>query len=105
MAIRVSHNLVKPLRTLVLERSSAWLEHLLGAFENTESTQRRYALQRRAVTLGRAKDRIVVIDHGAALVNLFNTATAAVMLLAQRKYDVKEDGAAALQPRYVVAWE
>jgi len=32
-------------------------------FENTESTERQYALRRRAVALGWAEDRIVVIDH------------------------------------------
>jgi DNA invertase Pin-like site-specific DNA recombinase len=32
-------------------------------FENTESTERQYALRRRAVALGWADDRIVVIDH------------------------------------------
>jgi len=36
---------------------------LRQVFENTESTQRQYALQRRAVTLGWPEDRIVVIDH------------------------------------------
>src|SRR5208283_150459 len=32
-------------------------------FENTESTERQYALRRRAVALGWTEDRIVVIDH------------------------------------------
>ena len=31
--------------------------------ENTESTQRQYALRRRAVALGWPEDRIMVIDH------------------------------------------
>lgn len=36
---------------------------LRQVFENTESTQRQYALRRRAVNLGWPEDRIVVIDH------------------------------------------
>lgn len=36
---------------------------LRQVFENTESTQRQYALRRRAVTLGWPEERIVVIDH------------------------------------------
>ena len=36
---------------------------LRQVFENTESTQRQYALRRRAVTLGWPAERIVVIDH------------------------------------------
>jgi DNA invertase Pin-like site-specific DNA recombinase len=36
---------------------------LRQVFENTESTQRQYALRRRAVTLGWPEARIVVIDH------------------------------------------
>jgi DNA invertase Pin-like site-specific DNA recombinase len=36
---------------------------LRQVFENTESTQRQYALQRRAVALGWPEERIVVIDH------------------------------------------
>ena len=36
---------------------------LRQVFENTESTERQYALRRRAVALGWAEDRIVVIDH------------------------------------------
>jgi len=36
---------------------------LRQVLENTESTQRQYALRRRAVALGWPEDRIVVIDH------------------------------------------
>ena len=36
---------------------------LRQVLENTESTQRQYALRRRAVSLGWPEDRIVVIDH------------------------------------------
>lgn len=36
---------------------------LRQVFENTESTQRQYALRRRALTLGWSEDRIVVIDE------------------------------------------
>lgn len=36
---------------------------LRQVFENTESTQRQYALRRRAVALGWPEDRIIVIDH------------------------------------------
>ena len=36
---------------------------LRQVLENTESTQRQYALRRRAVVLGWPEDRIVVIDH------------------------------------------
>ncbi len=36
---------------------------LRQVFENTESTQRQYALRRRAVMLGWPEERIVVIDH------------------------------------------
>lgn len=36
---------------------------LRQVFENTDSTQRQYALRRRAVTLGWPEERIVVIDH------------------------------------------
>lgn len=36
---------------------------LRQVMENTESTQRQYALRRRAVALGWPEDRIVVIDH------------------------------------------
>ena len=36
---------------------------LRQVLENTESTERQYALRRRAVTLGWPEDRVVVIDH------------------------------------------
>ncbi len=36
---------------------------LRQVIENTESTERQYALRRRAVTLGWPEERIVVIDH------------------------------------------
>jgi DNA invertase Pin-like site-specific DNA recombinase len=36
---------------------------LRQVLENTESTQRQYALRRRALTLGWSEERIVVIDH------------------------------------------
>src|SRR5438034_4148678 len=36
---------------------------LRQVLENTESTQRQYALKRRAVTLGWPEERIIVIDH------------------------------------------
>jgi len=36
---------------------------LRQVFENTESTQRQYALRRRALTLGWSEEQIVVIDH------------------------------------------
>ena len=36
---------------------------LRQVLENTESTQRQYALRRRAVSLGWPEDRIIVIDH------------------------------------------
>src|SRR2546428_11044413 len=37
---------------------------LRQGFENTESTQRQYALRRRALTLGWPEERIVGIDQG-----------------------------------------
>ena len=36
---------------------------LRQVLENTESTQRQYALRRRAVSLGWPEERIIVIDH------------------------------------------
>jgi len=36
---------------------------LRQVLENTESTERQYALRRRAVAMGRSADQIVVIDH------------------------------------------
>ena len=36
---------------------------LRQVLENTESTERQYALRRRAVAMGWSEDQIVVIDH------------------------------------------
>lgn len=55
----------KVTRTHLARAASLYIRQssLRQVLENTESTQRQYALKRRAVTLGWPEDQIIVIDH------------------------------------------